>query len=152
MNTIGRILHVLLCITLDASPGTHTPITTTLPTPVLLWCSSRQSSYCHRTHTRTHAHTHTHTHTHLDRLCRVLTTECKFSDCGQYIRCPISFIQSFLNLLSHRHFSFPLPSFPSPPRLSIPATPPLSPPPPLPLLLTTFHTWCNSCIVRECQK
>ena len=143
MNTIGHILHVLLCITLDTSPGMHTPITTTLPTSVLSWCSSRQSSYCHGAHT--------HTHTHIDRLCRVLTTECKFSDCGQYIRCPISFIQSFLNLLSHRHFSFPLPSFPSSPRLFIPSNPPLSPPPPLPLLLTTFHTWCNSCIVRECQ-
>ena len=31
MDAIGHILHVLLYITQDTSPGTHTPITTTLP-------------------------------------------------------------------------------------------------------------------------
>ena len=66
MNTIGRILHVLLYITLDTSPAhhTHTPIATTLPTPVLSHGGLVDKVATAMGHTHTHTHTHTHMHTH----------------------------------------------------------------------------------------
>ena len=57
MNTICHSLRVLLYITQDTLPGTHTPITTTLPTPVLSWCSIVDKVATVKEHTHTHTHT-----------------------------------------------------------------------------------------------
>ena len=116
---IGRILHVLLCITQDTSPGTHTPITTTLPTPVLSWCSSKQSSYTVK------GHTHTHTHTHIltgsaesSQLSANSQTVDSISDVPSPSSSP-SYTSCLIAV-----FHFPCPPFPPPPPLppSLPST------------------------------
>ena len=157
----------------------HTPITTTLPTPVLSWCSSRQSSYCHGTHTRTHTHTHTLTGSAESlQLSATSKTVDSISDIPSppftppYISCLIAISISFA-LLSSLPFLFSFPplillpstrsllltthpfSSPPPPPLHLPFQcmgmpefchhPTLSPP--LPLLLSTFHS-----SVWECQS